>query len=47
MDWALLSTPKSDPVCRLTLNDQTHSTKVVRSSVTPLWDQVCIQLPGL
>jgi hypothetical protein len=39
MDWALLSTPKSDPVCRLTLNDQTHSTKVVRSSVNPVWDQ--------
>ena len=39
MDWALLSTPKSDPVCRLTLGDQQQSTKVVRSSVNPVWDQ--------
>jgi len=39
MDWALLSTPKSDPVCRLTLGDQQQSTKVIRSTINPVWDQ--------
>ena len=34
MDWALLSTPKSDPVCRLTMGDQQQSTKVVRSETS-------------
>ena len=39
MDWALFTAPKSDPVVRLTLGVETNSTRVLRNTLDPEWDE--------